>query len=247
MCRPDTTGKVQKPMNTKKTVALIIVALSTSIGVQAQTYLDHLRQNKGGKGSVVVVQSKEIDNLVNGTGKPSAATKGVSAEAAGKVKAAERSVSGTAVAGKTDREMVAGHDDAARAEAARREAEARRMAENRSREAAKNEKEEGETEATTVDMRKKVMRGSRKVTGYRVQAFAGGNTRNDKQRAQKIGNDIKMKFPDQPVYVHFYSPRWICRVGNFRSYQEAQAVLRQVRAMGHKSATIVKGQITVQY
>ena len=99
----------------------------------------------------------------------------------------------------------------------------------------------------TIDMRKKVMRDARKVTGYRVQAFAGGNTRMDKQKAQQIGEAIKMKFPDQPVYVHFYSPRWICRVGNYRSYQEAEHMLRQVKAMGYSSATIVKGMITIQY
>lgn len=97
----------------------------------------------------------------------------------------------------------------------------------------------------TVDMRKKVMRGSRKVTGYRVQAFAGGNTRADKMKAQQAGNDIKMRFPDQPIYVHFYSPRWICRVGNYRSLGEAEKMLRAVRKMGFKAATIVKGKITV--
>lgn len=97
----------------------------------------------------------------------------------------------------------------------------------------------------TVDMRKKVMRGSRKVTGYRVQAFAGGNTRADKMKAQQAGNDIKMRFPDQPIYVHFYSPRWICRVGNYRSLGEAEKMLRAVRKMGYKAATIVKGKITV--
>ncbi|EFC74588.1 sporulation and cell division repeat protein [Segatella buccae D17] len=95
-------------------------------------------------------------------------------------------------------------------------------------------------------MRKKVMRGSYKVTGYRVQAYAGGNSRNDRQKAEQIGNAIKMKYPTQPVYVHFYSPRWICRVGNFRSYEEAARMLEQVRAMGYKSAIVVKGKITVQ-
>ena len=99
----------------------------------------------------------------------------------------------------------------------------------------------------TVDMSKKVMRNSHKISGYRVQAFAGGNTRDDKQRAQQIGNAIKMKHPDQPVYVHFYSPRWICRVGNYRTYGEAQKMLNSLRAMGYKGATIVKGTITVQY
>ena len=94
-------------------------------------------------------------------------------------------------------------------------------------------------------MRKKVMRGARNVIGYRVQAFAGGNTRADKQKAQQTGNAIKMRFPDQPIYVHFYSPRWICRVGNYKSIGEARRMLSAVKAMGYKSAIIVKGKITV--
>ena len=56
-----------------------------------------------------------------------------------------------------------------------------------------------------------------------------------------------MKFPDQPVYVHFYSPRWICRMGNFRELGEAKKVLAKVRALGYRQACLVKGQITVQY
>lgn len=105
--------------------------------------------------------------------------------------------------------------------------------------------DDDEMSIPTIDMRKKVMRGSRKVTGYRVQAFAGGNTRADKMKAQQAGNAIKMRFPDQPIYVHFYSPRWICRVGNYRSLGEAEKMLRAVRKMGYKAATIVKGKITV--
>ena len=97
------------------------------------------------------------------------------------------------------------------------------------------------------DMSKKVMKNSYKVTGYRVQAFAGGNTRSDRQKAENVGNAIKRRFPEQPIYVHFYSPRWICRVGNFRTYEEAHAMLLEVREMGYKQASIVKGKISVQY
>lgn len=97
------------------------------------------------------------------------------------------------------------------------------------------------------DMSKKVMKNSYKVTGYRVQAFTGGNTRNDRQAAENVGNAIKRRFPEQPIYVHFYSPRWICRVGNFRTYEEAHAMLMEIREMGYKQASIVKGKISVQY
>lgn len=126
-----------------------------------------------------------------------------------------------------------------------REAEAYKRKLESERKSQIRHQDDDEMSIPTVDMRKKVMRGSRKVTGYRVQAFAGGNTRADKMKAQQAGNDIKMRFPDQPIYVHFYSPRWICRVGNYRSLGEAEKMLHAVRKMGYKAATIVKGKITV--
>ena len=126
-----------------------------------------------------------------------------------------------------------------------REAEAYKKKLESERRSQAHQQDDDEMSIPTIDMRKKVMRGSRKVTGYRVQAFAGGNTRTDKMKAQQAGNAIKMRFPDQPIYVHFYSPRWICRVGNYRSLGEAEKMLRAVRKMGYKAATIVKGKITV--
>ena len=97
-----------------------------------------------------------------------------------------------------------------------------------------------------VDNTKKIMKGY-KVNGYRVQAFAGGNTRKDRIQAEQTGDRIKASFPDAPVYVHFYSPRWICRVGNYRTYEEAHQMLVSLRKQGFTQATIVKGKITVQY
>ena len=98
----------------------------------------------------------------------------------------------------------------------------------------------------TIDTRKKIMKGY-KVNGFRVQVFAGGNSRNDRLKAERIGNEIKTLFPAEPIYVHFYSPRWICRMGNYRTYEEAHAILRSVKELGYQSAIIVKGKITVQY
>ena len=104
-----------------------------------------------------------------------------------------------------------------------------------------------ETNETNPDLSKKVMRGGMKVNGYRVQAFAGGNSRKDRVQAEQIGNNIKLHFADVPVYVHFYSPRWICRVGNYRTYEEAYQMLVQLRNLGYNQASIVKGKITVLY
>ncbi len=107
--------------------------------------------------------------------------------------------------------------------------------------------ETAEVTDNTPDMHKKVMANSRKVTGYRVQAYAGGNTRRDRQAAEQTGNKIKASFPDEPIYVHFYAPRWICRVGNYKTYEEAHRMLLAIQKLGYKQASIVKGKISVQY
>ena len=91
------------------------------------------------------------------------------------------------------------------------------------------------------------MKNSYKTMGFRVQAYAGGNSRSDRQKAEQIGENIKANIPGEPVYVHFYSPRWICRVGNYRTYEEAHQMLLAIRKLGYTQASIVKGKITVQY
>jgi hypothetical protein len=98
-----------------------------------------------------------------------------------------------------------------------------------------------------TDIHKKVMRNGHKVNGFRVQVFAGGNSRNDRIKAERTGEEIKTLFPTEPVYVHFYSPRWICRMGNYRTYEEAHEMLSRVKQLGYQSAIVVKGKITVQY
>jgi type IV secretory pathway VirB10-like protein len=259
----------KKKVIMRNKVLLIVITLGMALTSHAQTFTDHVKQQQKGKGTMTVTQSKEIEDLVNGKPATSSESKSTAPEKsiAKPGQPVKKVAAGTPVNGESKKGTTPDPSDAKRthekekdtavvrenvrnveankAEELRREREARRAAEERNKE--NGGKTDDEMSVPTVDMRRKVMRGSRKITGYRVQAFAGGNTRNDKQRAQSIGNAIKMKFPDQPVYVHFYSPRWICRVGNFRSYQEAQRVLRQVKAMGYKAATIVKGQITVQY
>jgi len=100
---------------------------------------------------------------------------------------------------------------------------------------------------TPVDTSKKVIRGGLKVTGWRVQVFAGGNQRKDRQKAERIGNEIKALFPTQPVYVHFHSPRWICRMGNYRNYEDAIQMLNSVKKAGYNAATVIKEKITVYH
>lgn len=111
----------------------------------------------------------------------------------------------------------------------------------------RNEAKSDTVSSDPVVTGKKVMRGGYKVWGYRIQVYAGGNQRKDRQRAEHTGSEIKAMFPNQPVYVHFYSPRWICRMGNFRTYEEAHSILTSIRKQGYTSATIIKDKITVHH
>ena len=61
-----------------------------------------------------------------------------------------------------------------------------------------------------------------------------------------VGSRIKEYFPELSVYTSFNSPRWLCRVGDFRSIEEADAMMRQLRATGvFKEVSIVKEQINI--
>ena len=209
----------------------------------AQTYTQHLQQKAAGKGSVVVTQSEEIDKLVN-----TANVNPRQQETAHKPAAAEKPTS-TAVkttptaASKSQNHENVAHSNPTHNNAAHHGTEPRHESTQHHNTAT----ETAEAEAPVVDMSKKVMRRSYKTNGYRVQVFAGGNSRNDKIKAQQAGNAVKAAFPSQPIYVHFYSPRWICRMGNYRTYDEANAILQQVKKLGYKQACIVKGKISVAY
>ena len=73
--------------------------------------------------------------------------------------------------------------------------------------------------------------GSRviKKAGYRIQVYAGNNTRAAKNAAHAVG-----------------VPRWLCRAGDFSTIEEADAVMRQLRAVGDfKAVSIVREQINI--
>lgn len=100
-----------------------------------------------------------------------------------------------------------------------------------------------DNEIAVANTGKKVITNGYKIKGYRIQVFSGGNSREDRQKAQEAGNAMKAKFPFEPIYVHFYSPSWKCRMGNYRDLAEAQKILAQVKSLGYKKACIVKGLI----
>ena len=85
-----------------------------------------------------------------------------------------------------------------------------------------------------------------KARGYRVQVYAGNNSRIARQEANDVAEKIEKEFPDLSVYTIFLPPRWLCRVGDYRSIEEADAVMRRLKATGHfKEVSIVREQINI--
>ena len=216
----------------------MFVLTCATIHSEAQSFLDHLQKKEPGKASVKVNQSKDIDELVNGKVKITITTL-PQAPTTSKSKQDDKPSIHPLTPHKQDKITDKTKED--------RNNKQESSAKTTERRATKEDTSTFELDIPTIDMRKKVMRKSYKINGYRVQAFAGGNSRADRLRAESIRDNIKQVLPNEPIYVHFYSPRWICRVGNYRSYEEAARILKQVKGLGYKQACIVRGKITVQY
>ena len=206
-------------------MAFLISHFSFLISVKAQTFTQRIQQQEKGKATVTIHQSDSITDLVNsatlGAATPAAATTTDNATKTGNATASGNATTGNTMASGNTKTPTTSSSDTTNPEE--------------------------EATPAPVDMTKKIMRNTYKVNGYRVQVFAGGNSRKDRQEAERTGNNVKASFPETPVYVHFYSPRWICRVGNYRTYEEAHQMLVSLRKMGFTQATIVKGKITVPY
>ena len=85
-----------------------------------------------------------------------------------------------------------------------------------------------------------------KMRGYRVQVYAGNNSRIARKEANEVANQIKQEFPDLSVYAFFLPPRWLCRVGDYKSIEEADATMRRLKTSGKfKEVSIVREQINL--
>ena len=199
---------------------LLLFTINYSLFTYSQTFTQRLQKSNAGEGKVTVTQSKEIDDLVNGP----------------------QDVVTTPV--KQNTQSNQSNQNTPNTQNTQKQAEEKPQQTQRPQSTAQPEMTPDTT--YTDEPRKKILKGY-KVNGYRVQVFAGGNSRDARVKAEKTGREINALFPGEPVYVHFYSPRWICRMGNYRTYEEAHQILNAVKKLGYKSAIIVKGKITVPY
>ena len=101
------------------------------------------------------------------------------------------------------------------------------------------------TTPATIPATTTTVRTRRVIDGYKVQAFAGGNSREDRKKAERVANEIRTQLPNVAVSAHFYSPRWVCRVGNYRTREEARQMLSTLKGMGYSQALIVRTKVTI--
>lgn len=96
-----------------------------------------------------------------------------------------------------------------------------------------------------------VMNGTERVAkaaGFRVQVYAGNNSRQARNEANYMAEKVREAFPELQIYTHFVNPRWLCQVGDFRSIEEADAIMRKLKATGEfKEVSIVRAQINIPY
>lgn len=234
-----------------KQFAVCLLVLTWAATTANAQYTKQLQQPKQGQGTVTITQSQEVDDLVNGKQKVNTAAQTNTT----KPKPQAQTQTAKPVALKQDVKPEPKKEPEKKEPEPKKEPEKKSNEETagnaaaeaaRERERSLRAETQPDTEVVTnATPGKKIVRGAKKVPGYRIQVYSGGNTRQDRIKAEQTSDRMKAAFPDQPIYTHFKSPRWLCRMGNFKSYNEAVKVLRQVKSMGYKTATIVKGTITV--
>jgi len=65
--------------------------------------------------------------------------------------------------------------------------------------------------------------------GYRVQVYSGNNQRTSKDEAFALQEKIREMYPGVDTYVTYNAPFWKLHVGNYRSFEEASIMLRELR------------------
>ena len=175
----------------KNLLPLILCWLLCGATAMAQaTFTEQLGKDEAGKGRVVVRQSKEIDQVVNGNVSPKPAAKP---------------------------EQKAEHKAEAKGE-------------HNADPATPKNAEHHENKAKPASQGKGYTARSRhKARGFRICIFTGGNSRQDKAKAQQVGQQCRNKFGELAVYTFFQSPRWVTHVGDFATRKEAEKYVNLIR------------------
>lgn len=209
------------PSDVKKLTLILLAVFAITLSAMAQTpFTQHVRTPRAGEGKVRIIQDSIIEKVVNQPMTGKTAKPGKTTGKADKT------------TGKTDKTTTKPKDDTAT---------------HHDNAAAKHDNTEHEN-ADDNDTNKHV--GSAKtttMTAYRIQIFSGSNSHQDKQKAYDLAAKCKEKFPELSVYTKFVSPRWVCRVGDFKNLADAQNYASKIRAAHFtREVRIVKTTIRVK-
>ena len=89
--------------------------------------------------------------------------------------------------------------------------------------------------------------GNIATQGYRIQLFSD-NKRNSREEAELRSDDVAGDMPEIPIYVTYLSPFWRLRVGDYRTYEEANAQMQILKKKFPKYSVemrIVKDEIVL--
>lgn len=86
------------------------------------------------------------------------------------------------------------------------------------------------------------------VEGYRVMVYSGNNSRTARDEANKMAKYMRDNFPGAQVYVVFESPIRSCLYGDYRTREEAEAVMYRLKATKKfKEISVKKCLINLPY
>lgn len=86
------------------------------------------------------------------------------------------------------------------------------------------------------------------VEGYRVMVYSGNNSRQARDEANGMAQFMRDKFPGAEVYVVFESPIRTCLYGDYRTREEAEAVMYKLKATKKfKEISVKKCLINLPY
>lgn len=71
--------------------------------------------------------------------------------------------------------------------------------------------------------------GAKKVMGFRIRVFSGNQQSKSKNRAYSIQTEMNNKMPELATYVTFKTPNWRLMVGDYRTSEEANSMLRMLK------------------
>ncbi len=67
------------------------------------------------------------------------------------------------------------------------------------------------------------------VEGYRVMVYSGNNSAQAREEANRMAQFMRDNFPGAQVYVLFEAPVRVCLYGDYRTREEAEAVMYKLK------------------